>query len=133
MKLFNSLSDLQQKPTTFITLNYESHILGVSVRGASNISTEVKLDALFRVYVQDGEGFEKFLSDFSQRSGTSYNKKNQCDYIFCVLDIFATFSPTEKFDKYYDWHSTLPVMLVKFIDGFSILNNKMYLTKFPRR
>ena len=42
-------------------------------------STEVKLDAQFRVNIHDEEQFEKFLHDFSKSSGTSYNKKNRAD------------------------------------------------------
>ena len=42
-------------------------------------STEVKLDAKFRVNIHDEEQFEKFLHDFSKSSGTSYNKKNRAD------------------------------------------------------
>ena len=59
--------------------NYEYYIEGVSVRESTDIPTEVKLDAEFRVNVKDEESFERFLSDFSQSSGTSYNKRNQAD------------------------------------------------------
>ena len=41
--------------------------------------SEINIDAQFMVNVQSKEYFEKFLSDFSQTSGTFYNKKNQID------------------------------------------------------
>ena len=57
--------------------NYEYCIVGVSVRDATtDIPSEIKIDAQFMVNVQSEEDFEKFLSDFSQTSGTFYNKKN---------------------------------------------------------
>ena len=60
--------------------NYEYHIIGVSIRDATaNILSEVKLEVHFRVNVNDEEQFERFLSAFSQASGTVYNKKNQID------------------------------------------------------
>ena len=59
--------------------NYEYIINGVSVREYSDISNEVKLEAEFRVNVENAEGLERFLLDFSKSSGTSYNKKNQAD------------------------------------------------------
>ena len=59
--------------------NYEYIINGVSVREYSDISNEVKLEAEFRVNVENAEGLERFLLDFSKSSGTSYNKKKQVD------------------------------------------------------
>ena len=60
--------------------NYDYHVLAVSVRDTTeNIPSEVKLEAHFRVNVSDEEEFEKFLSEFSQVSGTFYNKKNKMD------------------------------------------------------
>ena len=47
--------------------------------GGGESPTEVKLDAKFRVNVDDEEQFEKFLVDFSKSSGTAYNKKNRAD------------------------------------------------------
>ena len=56
--------------------NYEYCIVGVSVRDATtDIPSEIKIDAQFMVNVQSEEDFEKFLSDFSQTSGTFYNNK----------------------------------------------------------
>ena len=59
--------------------NYVYYIEEVSISESTDIPTEVKLDAEFRVNVKDEESFERFLSDFSQSSGTSYNKRNQAD------------------------------------------------------
>ena len=59
--------------------NYEYHIHGVSVKESGNVPSEVKLEAHFRVNVLDEESFQVFLSDFSERSGTSYNKTHQPD------------------------------------------------------
>ena len=63
-----------------LPINYEYHIIGVDVRDATaNILSEVKLEAHFRVNVNDEEQLESFVGDFSKASGTFYNKKNQID------------------------------------------------------
>ena len=59
--------------------NYQYQIHGVSVRELAEVSSEVKLEAHFWVNVENKDGLDKFLSDFSKCSGTSYNKSNQCD------------------------------------------------------
>ena len=59
--------------------NYLYQIHAVSVREFSEVSSEVKLEAHFRVNVENKEDLDKFLSDFSKCSGTSYNKANQRD------------------------------------------------------
>ena len=59
--------------------NYEYYIQGVSVKESGNVPSEVKLEAHFRVNVSDEESFQVFLSDFSECSGTSYNKTHQPD------------------------------------------------------
>ena len=59
---------------------YKYIIEGISVRELSDIPSEVKLEAEFRVNVADGEEFEKFLLDFCKSSGTSYNKTNRIDH-----------------------------------------------------
>ena len=59
--------------------NYQYYIYGVSVREYAEISSEIKVDAHFRVNVKTEEEFEKFLEDFSRCSGTSWNKKNRMD------------------------------------------------------
>ena len=41
--------------------------------------TEVKLEAHFRVNIKDEVNFNKFMSEFSKSSGTSYNKPRQGD------------------------------------------------------
>ena len=59
--------------------NYKYYIHRVSVKESGTIPTEVKLEAHFRVNVSDEESFQVFLSDFSECSGTSYNKTHQPD------------------------------------------------------
>jgi hypothetical protein len=51
--------------------NYLYQIHAVSVREFSEVSSEVKLEAHFRVNVENKEDLDKFLSDFSKCSGTS--------------------------------------------------------------
>ena len=58
---------------------YDYNVIGVSLREDGESSTEVKLDAKFRVNIHNEEQFEKFLVDFSKSSGTAYNKKNRAD------------------------------------------------------
>ena len=61
--------------------SYEYNIEEVSIREASEISNEIKLDAEFRVNVRNEKTFESFLSHFCESSGTSYNKTSQTDTV----------------------------------------------------
>ena len=58
---------------------YKYHIHGISVREVEEHPTEVKLEAHFRVNIKDEVNFNKFMSEFSKSSGTSYNKPRQGD------------------------------------------------------
>ena len=57
---------------------YDYNVMGSSLREDGESPTEVKLNAKFRVNVHDEEQIEKFLVDFSESSGTAYNKKEPC-------------------------------------------------------
>ena len=54
---------------------YDYNVVGASFIENGESPTEVKLNAKFRVNVHDEEQIEKFLVDFSESSGTAYNKK----------------------------------------------------------
>ena len=72
--MFNN-SDYEKTLLNILPTNYKYVINRVAIREENEIiPTEVKLEAEFRVSVGDGPSFDRFLSDFSQSSGTSYNK-----------------------------------------------------------